>query len=68
MAFVAPIGDEVRLPTADGLAAGALFAVGASRSFVTRRGFFRSGEMLLVGSLDALAAFAIGALLAGVDA
>ena len=68
IAYVVPIGDGIRLPTAVGLTAAALFAVGASRSFVTRRGFLRSGaEMLLVGSLAALVAFAIGALLAGVD-
>ncbi|HYK07716.1 MAG TPA: VIT1/CCC1 transporter family protein [Gaiellaceae bacterium] len=69
VAYLAPIGDDIRLPAAVGLTAGALFAVGASRSFVTRRGFLRSGgEMLLVGSLAALVAFAIGALVAGVDA
>jgi vacuolar iron transporter family protein len=68
VAYLAPIGDDFRLPTAVGLTAGALFGVGASRSFVTKRGFLRSGgEMLLVGSLAAVVAFAIGALLAGVD-
>jgi VIT1/CCC1 family predicted Fe2+/Mn2+ transporter len=69
VAYLAPIGDDFRLPTAVGLTAAALFGVGASRSFVTKRGFLRSGgEMLLVGSLAAVVAFAIGALLAGVDA
>ena len=48
-------------PAAIALAAAALFAVGAARTFVTRRGFVRSGvEMLLVGSLAAVVAFAIG--------
>ena len=69
IAYLAPIGDASRLPTAVGLTAAALFGVGASRSFVTKRGFLRSGgEMLLVGSLAAAVAFAIGSLVAGVDA
>ena len=68
-AYLAPIGNDSRLPAAIGLTAAALFGVGASRSFVTKRGFLRSGaEMLLVGSLAAGVAFAIGALVAGVDA
>ena len=69
VAYLAPIGEDFRLPAAVGLTAAALFGVGASRSVVTKRGFLRSGgEMLLVGSLAAMVAFAIGALLAGVDA
>jgi vacuolar iron transporter family protein len=69
IAYLAPIDDASRLPTAVGLTAAALFCVGASRSFVTKRGFLRSGgEMLLVGSLAAAVAFAIGSLVAGVDA
>ena len=69
VAYLAPIGEDFRFPTAVGLTAAALFAVGASRSVVTKRGFLRSGgEMLLVGSLAAMVAFAIGALLAGVEA
>ena len=68
VAYLAPIADEARLPAAVGLTAAALFGVGASRSFVTKRGFLRSGgEMLLVGSLAAAVAFGIGALVAGLD-
>ena len=62
-----PIPESSRLPAAIGLTGVALFSVGASRSFVTRRGFLRSGvEMLLVGALAAVVAFAIGALVAGI--
>jgi VIT1/CCC1 family predicted Fe2+/Mn2+ transporter len=69
VAYLAPIGEGTRLPAAVGLTAAALFGVGASRSFVTKRGFLRSGgEMLLVGSLAAAVAFAIGALVAGLEA
>lgn len=51
----------VQLPGAIALTAAALFAVGASRTFVTRRGLLRGGvEMLLVGSLAAAVAFGIG--------
>ena len=68
VAYLAPLPDGTRLPAAVGLTAAALFGVGASRSFVTKRGFLRSGgEMLLVGSLAAAVAFGIGALVAGLD-
>ena len=60
--------DAARLPAAVGLTAAALFTVGASRSLVTKRGYLRSGgEMLLVGALAALVAYAIGALVAGLN-
>ena len=66
VAYLAPIPDAARLPAAIGLTAAALFGVGASRSLVTKRGYLRSGgEMLLVGSLAALVAYAIGGLIAG---
>jgi VIT1/CCC1 family predicted Fe2+/Mn2+ transporter len=68
VAYLLPLPDDARLGTAVGLTLVALFGVGASRSFVTRRSVFRSGgEMLLVGSLAALVAFAIGALVAGLE-
>ena len=68
VAYLAPIPDDARLPAAVGLTAAALFTVGASRSLVTRRGYLRSGgEMLLVGALAALVAYAIGALAAGLN-
>jgi VIT1/CCC1 family predicted Fe2+/Mn2+ transporter len=43
-----------------------LFVVGASRSYVTRRSWTRSGlEMLAVGALAAVVAYVIGASVAG---
>lgn len=45
----------------------AFFAVGASRSFVTRRPWYvNGGEMLAVGMVAAAVAFAVGTLLRGV--
>ena len=68
VAYLAPILDSARLPAAVCLTGAALFAVGASRSLVTRRGYLRSGgEMLLVGALAAVVAYAIGALVAGLN-
>ena len=65
VAYLTPLDDGIRFPAAAVLAGAALFAVGAARTFVTRRGFVRSGtEMLLVGSLAATVAFVIGALAA----
>jgi vacuolar iron transporter family protein len=62
LAYLLPVDETAQFPAAIALAAAALFSVGAARSFVTRRGFVRSGvEMLLVGSLAAAVAFAIGA-------
>jgi VIT1/CCC1 family predicted Fe2+/Mn2+ transporter len=47
--------------------AAAFFLVGASRTFVTRRGWLRSGtEMLVVGMLAAAVAYSVGAFLSGV--
>ena len=44
-----------------------LFAVGALRSFVTERGWFRSGlEMLAVGAVAAGVAYLVGAMVANV--
>ena len=43
------------------------FLVGASRTYVTRRSWYRSGtEMLLVGLLAATVAYGAGALLSGI--
>ena len=64
-AYLVPLNDAAQFPAAIALAGAALFAVGAARTFVTRRGLLRSGvEMLLVGSLAAAVAFGIGALAA----
>jgi VIT1/CCC1 family predicted Fe2+/Mn2+ transporter len=65
LAYLVPLDSDVRFPVAIGLAAAALFGVGAARTFVTRRGLLRSGlEMLVVGSLAAGVAYAIGAIAA----
>jgi len=64
-AYLAPIPDDVQFLAAVALTAGTLFAVGASRSLVTRLGWFRSGaEMLAVGAAAAAVAYAIGAVAA----
>lgn len=64
-AYLLPLRDAARFPTAVGLAAGALFAVGAMRTLVTQRGLLRSGlEMLVVGAGAGVVAYVIGALTA----
>lgn len=61
-AYLVPLDDGSRFPVAVLLTFGTLFVVGASRALVTRLGFVRSGiEMLSVGALAALVAYAIGA-------
>jgi VIT1/CCC1 family predicted Fe2+/Mn2+ transporter len=65
VAYLVPLDPDARFPAAIVLTALALFTVGASRTFVTRRGFVTSGaEMLFVGSLAAAVAFGIGAFTA----
>lgn len=65
VAYLTPLSDAVRFPAAAAFAGIALFSVGAARTFVTRRGFARSGvEMLLVGSLAGVVAYWIGAMTA----
>jgi VIT1/CCC1 family predicted Fe2+/Mn2+ transporter len=65
LAYLVPLDSDARFPVAIGLAAAALFGVGAARTFVTKRGLLRSGlEMLVVGSLAAGVANAIGAIAA----
>jgi VIT1/CCC1 family predicted Fe2+/Mn2+ transporter len=66
VAYLLPLSDGARFPTAVGLTLATLFAVGASRAFVTHLGWIRSGvEMLAVGALAATVAYAIGAAAAG---
>ena len=66
-AYLVPLTSDARFPAAIALAAVALFAVGASRTYVTKVGFGRSGlEMLLVGSLAGGFAYAVGAFVAAV--
>jgi VIT1/CCC1 family predicted Fe2+/Mn2+ transporter len=65
IAYLVPLPDDARFPVAVVLTLSTLFAVGASRTFVTRLGWVRSGlEMLLVGALAAAVAYSIGALAA----
>jgi VIT1/CCC1 family predicted Fe2+/Mn2+ transporter len=64
-AYLLPLPAGIRLPTATALTLLTLFAVGAGRTLVTGRGWWRGGlEMLLVGALAAAAAYAIGAVVA----
>jgi VIT1/CCC1 family predicted Fe2+/Mn2+ transporter len=63
IAYVAPLADGMQFATAVVLTLSTLFAVGAARAFVTGLGWIRSGlEMLCVGALAAVVAYAIGAL------
>jgi VIT1/CCC1 family predicted Fe2+/Mn2+ transporter len=65
VAYVVPLDSDARFTVAAVLTGAALFCVGAARTFVTRRGLVRSGlEMLLVGSVAAAVAFAVGAFVA----
>jgi VIT1/CCC1 family predicted Fe2+/Mn2+ transporter len=67
VAYLLPLSSDGSFVAALALTGLALFAVGAARSLVTGLGWFRSGvEMLLVGSLAALAAYLIGALAASI--
>lgn len=63
VAYIVPLADGDRFPAAVALTLVTLFAVGASRAFITKLGWVRSGaEMLLVGASAAAVAFGIGAL------
>ena len=66
IAYLAPFDSNGRFVAAVAMTAITLFAVGAARAFVTGLGAFRNGfEMLAVGSLAAVAAYAIGAFVGG---
>jgi vacuolar iron transporter family protein len=65
VAYLVPLPEDMRFPIAIALTLSTLFAVGASRAFITRLGWLRSGlEMLFVGALAAAVAYSIGALAA----
>lgn len=65
-AYLAPVPQEHRFAAAVAIAAATLAVVGASRSFVTKAGWIRSGlEMLAVGVLAGAVAYGIGAFAAG---
>jgi vacuolar iron transporter family protein len=61
-AYLLPWFEGTRFAGAVILALATLFAVGAGRAFFTRRGWFVSGlEMLAIGALAAVVAYAVGA-------
>jgi len=61
-AYLVPLAEPVRLPAACLLAAVALFGIGACRSLFSDRGWFVAGlEMLTLGTIASLVAYAIGA-------
>ena len=64
-AYLAPLAAGSRFPLAVLLTLISLFAVGAGRTWVTARSWWRGGlEMLLVGATAALVAYGIGAAIA----
>jgi VIT1/CCC1 family predicted Fe2+/Mn2+ transporter len=61
-AYLLPLVDETRFPAACALAAIALFGTGACRSFFSDRGWLVAGlEMLALGTIASLVAYAVGA-------
>jgi VIT1/CCC1 family predicted Fe2+/Mn2+ transporter len=61
-AYVLPLQDDLRFSAACGLAAGALFGVGACRSLFSDRSWLIAGaEMLTLGSIASVVAYLIGA-------
>lgn len=65
LAYLLPAAGD-RFAVAILLTLTTLFAVGATRTLILRKGWFRSGiEMLVVGAAAAVVAYGIGALLAG---
>ncbi|HEY0969371.1 MAG TPA: VIT1/CCC1 transporter family protein [Gemmatimonadales bacterium] len=68
VAYLLPIPHESRFPGSTFLALLTLFGVGAARTAVVRGRWWRNGiEMLLIGALAAAVAYAVGALLAGLQ-
>jgi VIT1/CCC1 family predicted Fe2+/Mn2+ transporter len=64
--LVVPIPPELAFPISVALSGLALFGLGAAKVLVTHQNPLRSGlEMLLVGGLAAVVAYAVGALLKG---
>jgi len=61
-AYLLPFANDVRFPTACILAAMALFAVGACRSLFSDRPWLIAGfEMLALGTVASIVAYAVGA-------
>lgn len=66
-AYLLPFAESSRLPAACLLAAGGLFAFGACRSLFSDRGWLVAGlEMLGLGAIASMVAYAIGAAAASV--
>jgi VIT1/CCC1 family predicted Fe2+/Mn2+ transporter len=65
--YVLPLAADARFPTACGLAAVALFGIGACRSLFSDQSWIMAGlEMLALGTLASTVAYVIGALAAAV--
>ena len=61
-AYLLPFAAETRFPIACTTAAVALFAIGACRSLFSDRPWFRAGlEMLALGAIASVVAYAVGA-------
>jgi VIT1/CCC1 family predicted Fe2+/Mn2+ transporter len=61
-AYLVPLADTVRFPTACGFAAVALFGIGACRAFFSDREWLVAGsEMLTLGAIASVVAYAVGA-------
>jgi VIT1/CCC1 family predicted Fe2+/Mn2+ transporter len=61
-AYLFPLADEIRLPAACVLAAAALFGIGACRALFSDRGWLVAGlEMLTLGAIASVVAYAVGA-------
>jgi len=66
LAFINPLFVPNPFPLSIGITAFALFGVGVTRGFMTRRTWWGSGlEILIAGGLAALCAFIVGHLLQG---
>jgi VIT1/CCC1 family predicted Fe2+/Mn2+ transporter len=64
-AYLFPFADEVRFPAACAFAAMALFGIGACRSLFSDRAWLFAGlEMLALGTMASIVAYAIGAMAA----
>jgi VIT1/CCC1 family predicted Fe2+/Mn2+ transporter len=67
LAYILPWFSGHRFLAATAMALLTLFAIGASRTLFTRRGWFVSGlEMLLLGALAAAVAYGVGAAVASI--
>lgn len=63
-AYLLSVPENTRFPLTAVLALATLFGVGASRTFVTKRRWWRDGlEMFLIGFLAGSVAYGVGALL-----